>query len=176
MKPLFWLDLEMTGLDEKTHKIIEVAVVITDLDFKPLEEYHRVVFQPQNELDKMDSWCQKTHGDSGLTAAVPKGTPIETVEKELLELVGRHYGPNDRVVLVGNSIWNDRRFIEAYLPEFTKRLHYRMIDISSYKEIFRDKYKVEFKKGNAHRAVEDIHESIRELSLYLSYFKAGEKE
>jgi oligoribonuclease len=97
-KPLFWVDLEMTGLDEKVDTILEVAIIITDIDFKPLEEYHRIVFQPQDVLDKMNDWCKKTHGDSGLTAAVAAGTPLATVEKEILELIGRHYKPNDRAI------------------------------------------------------------------------------
>ena len=81
-KPLFWVDLEMTGLDEKVDTILEVAIIITDIDFKPLEEFHRIVFQPKEVLDRMNDWCKHTHGESGLTAAVPNGTPLETVEKE----------------------------------------------------------------------------------------------
>ena len=100
---------------------------------------------------------------------------MATVEKEILELIGRHYKPNDRIVLVGNSVGNDRRFIDAYLPEVAKRLHYRLIDVSSFKEIFREKYNVNFAKGNKHRAIDDIHESIKELSFYLSYFSVPPK-
>jgi oligoribonuclease len=174
MKPLFWIDLEMTGLDEQVDTILEVAVVVTDTDFKPLEQYHRVVFQPQEVLDRMNDWCKKTHGESGLTAAVPKGTPLATVEKELIELVGRHYGLKDRVVLAGNSVGNDKRFVDRYMPELAKKLHYRLIDVSSFKEIFRDKYNVSFPKGNAHRAVDDIFESIRELQFYLQFVKIPE--
>lgn len=168
-QPLFWVDLEMTGLDEKADSILEVAIVITDIDFKPLEEYHRIVFQPQAVLEKMNDWCKKTHGDSGLTAAVPNGTPLSQVEKEVLALIEKHYKSSDRVVLAGNSVGNDKRFIDAYLPEVAKRLHYRLIDVSSFKEIFREKYGLNFGKGNKHRAIDDIHESIKELSFYLSY-------
>src|SRR5580658_5502105 len=96
-KALFWIDLEMTGLDENTDSILEAAVVITDLDFKPLEEYHRVVFQPPEVIEKMNDWCKKTHGESGLTAQVPGGTPLAVVEKELLALIARHYPSNERV-------------------------------------------------------------------------------
>jgi oligoribonuclease len=174
-KPLFWVDLEMTGLDEKIDTILEVAIVITDAQFKTLEEYHRIVFQPQEVLDKMNDWCKRTHGESGLTAAVSTGTPLATVEKEILELLNRHYKANDRTVLVGNSVGNDRRFIDAYLPEVAKRLHYRLIDVSSFKEIFRERYNLQFAKGNKHRAIDDIHESIRELSFYLSYVNVPAK-
>jgi oligoribonuclease len=169
MKSLFWVDLEMTGLDEKLDCILEVAVVITDLDFKILEQYHQVVFQPPEVLEKMNSWCKKTHGESGLTAEVAGGKPLATVERDLFDLIGRHFSPDERIVLVGNSVGNDKRFIDEYMPEFAKRLHYRLIDVSSFKEIFREKYRVAFSKGNAHRAVDDIHESIRELGFYLSF-------
>lgn len=168
-KALFWIDLEMTGLDDATDSILEVAIVITDMDLKPLETYHRVVFQPQDVLDRMNDWCKKTHGESGLTAAIPHGTPLATVEKEMLELIQRHYSSKDRVVLVGNSVGNDKRFIDRYMPEFAKKLHYRLIDVSSFKEIFRDKYGLEFSKKNSHRAVDDILESIAELGFYLSF-------
>lgn len=175
-KPLFWVDLEMTGLDDVKDKILEVAVVVTDMDFKPLETYHRVVFQPPEVVEAMNDWCKKTHGESGLTAAIPSGTPLETVEKELIVLIDRHYGAKDRVVICGNSIGNDRRFIDRYLPEMAKRLHYRMIDVSSFKEIYREKYNLGFAKANAHRAVDDIHESIRELQFYLSFVKLPEQK
>jgi len=168
-KPLLWIDLEMTGLDEQIDSILELAAVITDTELKPLEEYHRVVFQPDEVLKNMNDWCKKTHGDSGLTAAVPKGAPLATVETELLEILGRHFATSDRIVLAGNSIGNDRRFIDRYMPELAKRLHYRVIDVSSFKEVFRERFKIHFPKGNAHRAVDDIHESIRELAHYLSF-------
>lgn len=167
--PLFWVDLEMTGLDEQKDVILEVAVVITDLDFKPLEQYHKVVFQPQSALDRMDEWCTKTHAASGLTAQIPNGTALDKIEKDLLALLDRHYKKEDRVVLVGNSVGNDKRFIDKYMPVFASRLHYRILDISSFKEIFREKYGIKFEKSNKHRAVDDIFESIKELSHYLSF-------
>jgi oligoribonuclease len=171
MKNLFWIDLEMTGLDERTDSILEVAAVVTDLDFKPLEEFHRVVFQPPEVLQSMNDWCKKTHGESGLTVAVAGGTPLARVEAELLGLADRHFSKSERIVLAGNSVGNDRRFVDKYLPEFAKRLHYRLIDVSSFKEVFREKYKLGFQKKNAHRAVDDVHESVRELAFYLSYVK-----
>lgn len=171
MKRLFWIDLEMTGLDIPQDCILEVAVVVTDLNLQPLEEYHRVVYQPPEVLLAMHDWCKKTHGESGLTAAVPKGVPLAQVETEMLQLIQRHFSSQDRVVLVGNSVGNDKRFIDHYLLEVAKRLHYRVVDVSSFKEIFREKYRLSFEKKNAHRAVDDIHESIKELSFYLSYVK-----
>lgn len=170
-KPLFWVDLEMTGLDEHVDSILEVAVVITDMNFQILEQYHRIVYQPKDVLDRMNDWCKKTHGESGLTAAVPNGTPLDQVERELLALILKHYPSTERVVLAGNSVNNDKRFLDKYLPDLAKRLHYRLIDVSSFKEIFRDKYGVQFQKKNSHRAVDDILESVRELEHYLSFVK-----
>ena len=175
MKRFFWIDLEMTGLDDKTDSILEVAAVVTDVNLNTLEEYHRVVFQPAEVLDKMNDWCKKTHGESGLTAAVPFGTPLATVEKELMALAARHFTPKDRIVLAGNSVSNDRRFIDAYMPQFAQLLHYRILDVSSFKEVFREKYSLSFEKKNTHRAVEDILESIHELSFYLSHVTIPEK-
>ena len=168
---LLWIDLEMTGLDDEKDHILEVAAIVTDLQLKPLEEFHRVVFQTAEILAGMNDWCKKTHGDSGLTAACATGTPLAEVERELLALLDRHYSTKDRPVICGNSIANDRRFIDRHCTEFAKRLHYRMIDVSSFKEIYRERWGIEFKKKNSHRAVEDILESIRELEHYLSYVK-----
>ncbi len=170
-KKLLWVDLEMTGLDDLKDSILEVAAIVTDVELKPLEEYHRVVFQTPEVLENMNDWCKKTHGESGLTAAIPSGTPLAQVEKDLLALIGRHFSEKERPVLCGNSIGNDRRFIDRCTPELAGRLHYRMIDVSSFKEVFRDRFKIEFKKKNAHRAVDDILESIRELEHYLSFVK-----
>lgn len=170
-KPLFWIDLEMTGLDENVDTILEVAIVLTDWELNKLAEYHQVVFQPPEVLEKMNDWCKKTHGESGLTAAVPQGKPLAEVEREVLALIQKHYGPNDRVILSGNSVGNDKRFVDRYMPTVAKRLHYRLIDVSSFKEVYREKYGLTFQKRNAHRAVDDIDESIRELAFYLSYIK-----
>jgi oligoribonuclease len=171
MAKLAWIDLEMTGLDDKTDSILEVALLITDMDFNEVETLHRVVYQPQSVLDGMDDWCKEHHGKSGLTALVPKGTPIAQVESEMIAVLDRHFGKDERVVLCGNSVGNDRRFIDNYLKEFSKRLHYRLIDVSSFKEIYRQKYGVKYEKNNAHRATGDIQESIAELKHYLSFVK-----
>ena len=168
-KKLFWIDLEMTGLDDLKDSILEVAVVITDMNLKPLEQFHRVVFQPPEVIENMNDWCKKTHGESGLTALIPGGTPLAKVEKELIALLDRHFSSKERVVLVGNSVGNDQRFVNRYMPDLTKRLHYRVIDVSSFKEIFRDKYGLAFEKKNTHRAVDDILESVAELAFYLSH-------
>lgn len=174
-RPLFWIDLEMTGLDENIHHIIEVAVIITDEKFNKLEEFHRIVFQPPEVLERMDPWCVKTHGDSGLTAAIPNGKQIEEVEKELIDLLNRYFKVNPKVrdtlvCIAGNSVYNDKRFIDRHLPNFSKLLHYRVIDVSSFKEIFRELYGIEYEKKGNHRALDDVWESVQELKTYLSYF------
>jgi oligoribonuclease len=174
MKRMFWLDLEMTGLDVESCAIIEVAAIVTDLELNPLEEYTRVVQQPQAVLDTMDAWCIKTHGESGLTAEVPTGTPLAQVEAELLALLDRHFGADERVVLCGNSIHQDRRFIDRYMERLAARLHYRMVDVSSFKEVFRSRYGVQWEKANNHRALQDTRESIRELAEYLRHVQRPE--
>lgn len=159
----------MTGLDDAKDVILEVAALVTDHDFVSLDSLDRVVYQPPEALALMDDWCKKTHGASGLTEKVKTGAPLADVEKELIALADKYYKKDDRIVLCGNSVGNDRRFIDRYMPDFAKRLHYRLIDVSSFKEIFRTKYGVKFEKKNAHRALDDILESINELKCYLSY-------
>jgi len=171
MKNLLWVDLEMTGLDEKTHHILELAAVVTDMQLKPLGEFHKIVYQPPEVLALMDDWCVKTHGASGLTTAVATGTPLAQVESELVEFLKKYFKSDERIILCGNSIPQDRRFIDVYLPNFNKKLHYRMVDVSSFKEIFRERFNIKFEKKNQHRAVDDIMESIRELEAYLAYVK-----
>lgn len=168
MKKMFWVDLEMTGLDEHKDGILEVAVIITDLEFNELETYHRIVYQPAELLETMDEWCKKTHGKSGLSAQVPHGTPLQTVEKELLELAARHF-VSEKIVLCGNSVGNDKRFLDKYTPELAKRIHYRIVDVTSFKEVFRSKYNLVVQKGESHRALDDVRESIGELKRYLAY-------
>ena len=165
----------MTGLDDAKDVILEVAATVTDFDFNVIESLDRVVHQPQSALDGMDDWCKRTHGASGLTEKVKTGAPLADVEKELVALADRHFKKDDKIVLCGNSVGNDRRFIDRYLPAFAKRLHYRLIDVSSFKEIFRAKYGVKVEKKNAHRALDDILESINELKTYLSFVQAPQQ-
>ena len=170
---LLWLDLEMTGLDPETCKIIEVAAIATDLHFKILGDFHAVVFQPEEVMGAMDEWCTKTHGESGLTESVKSGRPLEDVEADLLAF-SRTYFPNQQIVLAGNSIWQDRRFIDRYMKLFSNALHYRMIDVSSFKEIYKSLYQIRFRKKDTHRAMSDIEESIAELKHYLSFIRLPE--
>lgn len=167
-----WVDLEMSGLDVQKCRILEVAAIVTDGNFKPLEEYHSVVFQPQAVLDAMDEWCTENHGKSGLTALVPKGKKEDQVEKELLALIDKYFKKEERPILSGNSIGQDRKFIDQYMPALSKKLHYRMLDVTSYKVVFQDRFQITYNKKGTHRALDDIHESIAELNHYLAHFKA----
>jgi oligoribonuclease len=164
--------MEMTGLDVQKEVIIEVAAIITDLDFKPLETYEAVVNQPQTYLDRMDDWNKDHHTKSGLVAKIPRGKPLHEVEEDLIKLVNKHWPKiekkEDKVILAGNSIMQDRLFIDKYLPKFASFLHYRILDVSSWKIIFNNKYNLKHEKTNSHRALTDIQESIDELKFYLS--------
>lgn len=171
MKKLFWIDLEMTGLDVNKETIIEVGVIITDLDFQPLETYHTVVKQPESYLLAMDDWNKKHHGASGLLQEIPSGRDPAVVEAELIALSDRHFRGEERAVLAGNSIAQDRLFITKYFPKFNDKLHYRMLDVTAWKIMMKSKFNIAFTKGRAHRSIQDIEESIKELKHYLSFIK-----
>jgi oligoribonuclease len=168
MTKLLWVDLEMTGLDIEKEVIIEAAAIVTDLSFKPLVTYHAIVKQDKIFLDKMDEWNTKHHGDSGLTAAVPNGRDPKLVEEDLLKIVNEFF-PGERAVMAGNSISQDRLFINKYFRTLNERLHYRTVDVTSWKIIFNDKFKIKYDKKNTHRALDDILESIAELEFYSSH-------
>lgn len=175
MQKLFWIDMEMTGLDVEKEVIIEVAALITDMNFNVLDSYEAVVNQPNTYLDKMDEWNKSHHSKSGLLAKIPRGAPPHEVEEALIALVKKHWPriekKEDKPVLAGNSIGQDRLFINKYLPEFGNLLHYRMLDVSSWKIIFNHKLNLKYEKKNNHRALDDIRESIEELKYYLSHIK-----
>jgi oligoribonuclease len=168
---LLWLDMEMTGLDVNKERIIEVACIATDKDWTELGTYHSIIYQEQSFLDNMDEWNRKQHGGTGLTKQVPTGKKQEQVESELIEFVNNHWDKKERPVLAGNSIHQDRKFIERYMTLFDSRLHYRMLDVSSFKIIFDTLYNLKYKKRESHRAVDDIRESLNELKHYLQFIK-----
>ena len=168
MKKIFWLDMEMTGLDVEANRIIEVAVIVTDMNLQFIDKYEAVVRQPQSFLDQMDEWNTRTHGESGLTNRVKTGQPQSEIEMQLISLADKHFG-NERIILAGSSISQDKLFIERHMKRFAQRLHFRIIDVSSMKAIFQWRYKVKFQRGKNHRALLDVEESINELKLYLSF-------
>lgn len=174
MNRLFWIDMEMTGLDLNKEVIIEVAALITDWDFQVVDSFETVVKQPQHYLDNMDDWNKEHHGESGLTARVPRGMEPTNVEDRLVEMVFKNYARDDgRPVLAGNSIMQDRLFINKYFPRFANLLHYRMLDVTAWKIVCQNKFNLHYEKQGAHRALDDIRESIEELKFYLSHVHAA---
>lgn len=164
--------MEMTGLDVEKEVVIEVAAIITDNKLNPLDTYHAIVRQPQEFIDRMDDWNKRTHGDSGLTALIPTGKDPAEVEKDLIALAEKHYQAKDRIILAGNSIGQDRLFVNKYFKRFAERLHYRMLDVTSFKIVFNNMFQISYAKKVAnHRAIEDVQESINELKRYLEFVK-----
>lgn len=170
---LFWLDLEMTGLDENCHHIIEIASLITDENLNLLAEGPVfAIHQPQSILDLMDDWNQTTHGESGLIERIKKSSiSIEDAEKETLAFIQK-WIPEGKTPLCGNSIGTDRRFLKKYMPNLDNYCHYRNIDVSSFKEVIKRWYPNGpfFEKQNTHKALDDIKESISELQFYKKHF------
>lgn len=169
MKHLFWLDMEMTGLEPQTHRILEAAVIISDWSLQSLKTFSTAIFQSADELAKMDDWCVKTHTGSGLLKRVPDGMTEAALDDALCALASEYYKTDEKVVLCGNSIGQDRKFIDLYLPKFAAKLHYRMLDVSSFKIVFENAFNQKFKKQNRHEALGDIEESIAEFKHYLSF-------
>lgn len=170
MEKILWVDLEMTGLDPDECVIVEFAGIITDLKLNPLDQYHRVIYQPPEKLENLNEWVQKTHTQSGLMEQIPNGIPLDQVEDEIMAFLAPHF-PDGDPVLAGNSIHQDRKFIDKYMHKLSEFLHYRMIDVSSFKQVFRHMYGVELEKNSPHRAYDDIMASISELKHYMAFIK-----
>lgn len=167
---LLWLDLEMTGLDVEKEVIIEVGAIVTDLFFNELESYHSIVNQDKRFIDSMDEWNKKTHSESGLIEKIPSGRKPHEVELDLINIVSKHFG-TERAVLAGNSIAQDRLFIDKYFKNLSAKLHYRMLDVTSWKILMKERFAVVFDKKNKHRADDDIRESIAELAHYIKHIQ-----
>lgn len=167
---LVWIDLEMSGLDVEACEILEIATIITDSQLNILGHGPElVIHQPDGVLEAMDAWNTKHHGESGLTEAVRSSTiSLAEAEKRTLSFIKTYCGENT-APLCGNSIWQDRRFLARYMPTLEQYLHYRIIDVSSVKEVVRRWYPSDVRpphKGQIHRALDDIKESIEELKYY----------
>ena len=175
---LVWIDLEMTGLDPDHHVVVEVAALVTDADLNILGQgVDIVVHATEEQLAGMNELVADMHGSSGLTEAIRTSTTtIEQAEQAVLDLIAEHCDPDHPAPLAGNSIATDRSFIRKHMPRLDSDLHYRMIDVSTLKELARRWYpRVYFnqpEKGLAHRALADIVESIRELDYYRRSFIA----
>ena len=169
-KNLVWIDLEMTGLDHTKDKILEIATLVTDSNLNILKEAPTFyISQSQSVIDNMDEWNSKHHSDSGVLDLIrTEGVHEQYAETRVIEEIAPYIIPGVSP-LCGNSIWQDRRFLERYMPELNKIFHYRNVDVSSIKELVRrwsPEIAMELKKTGAHRALEDIKESIMELRYY----------
>ena len=171
---LIWMDLEMTGLDPEVEVIIEMATIVTDSELNIIEEGPVLaVRQPEDKLTGMDEWNTSHHNESGLIKRVREdGVIPEEAEAVTLAFLERHTEPR-QAPLCGNTIWQDRRFLVRYMPTLERHLHYRMIDVSSVKELAR-RWQPDLLKGftkqNQHLALADIRESIDELRYYRENF------
>lgn len=165
---ILWIDLEMTGLDPETERIVELAAIITDWKFNEIDTLEVVVKQDQSLLDKMVPEVVKMHTASDLINKIAEGVSEQQAEKQLMEFINKHFDEKP-VLLAGNSIHQDRRFIRRYWPKVEKRLHYRMLDVSAWKVVFAQKYGLRTRKRNTHRALDDIRGSIEEMYEYLEH-------
>jgi oligoribonuclease len=169
---LVWIDLEMTGLDVDQDAIVEIACIVTDSNLLALDDgIQLVVHQDEAVLERMDEFVRTMHRKSGLLDEIPTA-PSDTgaAEQEVLAYVQKHVATASSAPMCGNSIGMDRRFLAKYMPELDNYVHYRSIDVSSFKEVARRWYPAIYRKrpGKAeqHRALGDIQESIDELRYY----------
>jgi oligoribonuclease len=165
---LLWLDMEMTGINPLNDRILEVAAIVTDIDFNELDSYQSTVFQLPEVMQNMNEWCRENHTTSGLVDRVKAAPNEQQVAIELKEFIKINF--QEPAIMAGNSIHQDRLFIRQWWPEIEQLLHYRMLDVSSFKIIMQNKYNIVFDKKETHIALEDIKESITELKFYLNKF------
>lgn len=171
---LIWVDMEMTGLDPDTDRIIEVAVVVTDSELNVLAEGPVfAIHQPDEVLDRMDAWNKGTHGRSGLIDRVKASTITEADAETALIAFLKHFVPAGKSPMCGNSICQDRRFMARGMPKLEAFFHYRNLDVSTLKELckrWKPAVASGFKKHQKHTALADIIESIEELRYYREHF------
>ena len=170
--PLVWIDLEMTGLDPDTNRIVEIAVIITDGALEQLVEGPDLVLAtPEDALDAMDEVVVQMHRASGLTEAIRASeVTVEQAEAEVLRFVAHHVTEPRLAPLAGNSVHADRAFLRRYMPTLEAYVHYRNVDVSTVKELARRWYPESLetapKKAGGHRALADIRESIYEMRYW----------
>lgn len=172
---LIWIDLEMTGLVLASDVILEIAIVVTDKDLSIIAEGPSLVIHRSNEvLDSMNDWCKRQHGLSGLTQAVKESTISEEQAESMVCEFLKDYCIKGQGILCGNSVWQDKAFIQRYMPKLDSFFHYKIVDVSSIKELVIRWYPNnpynEVKKQEIHRALPDIYESIEVLKTYKDHF------
>ncbi|MCK5892981.1 MAG: oligoribonuclease [Endozoicomonadaceae bacterium] len=171
---LVWIDLEMTGLEPESNRIIEIATIITDAHLNELAVGPLVIIhQPDSVMQAMDEWCIKTHGQSGLTDKVKQSTATEQDAETLtLDFIRQYVDPGVSP-MCGNSIGQDRRFLDIFMRDLHDYFHYRNIDVSTIKELAR-RWRPDVLKGvvkkETHQALHDVRESINEMRYYRDHF------
>lgn len=166
---LIWLDMEMTGLDPEVCVPLQIAIVITNAELEELASAESTIWQPDSVLERMEPIVTEMHTSNGLLTAVRESrTSLADAEREMMLVLAQHSSPGEGV-LAGNSIHQDRRFIQRYFPVLHGYLHYRMVDVSTLKELGKRWYgsSASYSKGATdHTALADVRESIKELAYY----------
>lgn len=175
---LLWMDLEYTDFDYANGLMIEASVEITDFNFQTIANYEaRIKNNPKKLIERMalnTFWQDYPANREDFIRNNDKGIDIKQAEDELMKLIDEHF-KDEMVILAGNSIHSDRAVIKQHWPRLDLRLHYRMLDVSSFKIVMQGKYGVQFEKKNLHRAFDDIQASIAELDFYLDWFKSHDE-
>lgn len=168
---LVWIDCEMTGLDLAVDELVEIAIVVTDFELRPLHPGFQIVIKPDDSaIEHMGDFVREMHRSSGLLDEIPHGVSVADAEFQALEYIQQFVPVEGKAPLAGNTIGTDRMFLATYMPRLDRWLHYRNVDVSSIKELSRRWYPRAYihapAKNGGHRALADILESIRELAYY----------
>jgi oligoribonuclease len=175
---MVWIDCEMTGLDPDRHTLIEIATIITDFELNIIDRGPDLAIKVSPaKLKAMDAWPRRAHTKSGLLErARREGVSLAEAERLTVKFIKKYCKPGT-APLCGNSVWQDKRFITKYMPDLLDLLHYRIVDVSSFKLLFKHWYpnQGEPAKQETHRALADIEESIAELRFYRSVMTVPDK-
>ncbi|CAJ0586723.1 unnamed protein product, partial [Mesorhabditis spiculigera] len=172
-KRFVWIDCEMTGLEPETQTLVEIATIVTDQELNIIAEGPDIVIhQPEDVLEKMSDWCKLTFSQNGLTEKIRNSQiSLQEAENQTMTFLEKHTAKG-KSPLAGNTVYMDRLFLRKYMPRLNEHLHYRIVDVSSVKELTRRWYPQEYRdapeKKGTHRALDDIRESIEELKFYRS--------